>query len=342
MQELDFSKIAVPLVLTPQWILSKIDSLTIMLFYAGSFKIGKAFKSPLGGDSNPSARVIITPDGNALFQDFRYAGYLNCWQLVKKLHQCNFNKALHIVAKDFGLISGISAIPKSFYSELVDLDKEIKKECRIQFESEPWRKTNLKFWQRGDVTQKELEKAGDVFAISRLYVNNQEIANPQKFWRYAYVVECQINGKWEQRVKIYSPQDSKMKFLSSVPLVQPGNMNTLPVQDDRLFIIKSKKDWLTLGRYFTDRIWLQNESETSLPEEIIKHLKTQYHRIILCLGSDPHAVSVSQALTKKYELEYFNTAKTDYENFKCEDPFDISSIFGRKELEKQLKQKKLI
>jgi len=209
----------------------------------------------------------------------------------------------------------------------------------IQFSAEQWSKKNSLFFRRGEITIDELNNAGDVFYVKELYINNQQIFNPNNFHRYAYVVNCEINGKWQKRVKIYCPQDKKMKFLSSVPLNCPGNLDTLPQKDDRLFVQKSKKDWLTCMRYFSDQIWLQNESVAALPEKIIKDLQSKYKRIIVCLGSDPHAVGVCTELTKTYGLEYFNTAKSDYEKYSLEDSYDITSHFGREELENQLHNK---
>jgi len=341
MQELDFSKVAPEL--TPDWILSRITQLEIMTYYLGSFKIGRSIHSPFRKDTLASGGVFVAGNGNLLFKDFKTTEVLNCWQVVKKRFNCNFNKALQIIVEDFGLIDlKTKTVPQSFYPELENIDKDLKKQTIIQFEPEKWNKYNLKFWERGEITKKELEQEQDIFAIKSLFINHKEIPNSNKYWRYAYVVNCFINNKWEKRVKIYSPQDKKMKFLSSVPLDCPGGIDKLPHLDERLFIWKSKKDSLVTKRYFTDQIWLQNESENSLPENWIKQFKKEYNRIILCFGSDYHAVSVSQKITKKYNIEYYNTPKEDYDKYELEDPYDIVSTFGRPILESHLRQKKLI
>ncbi len=267
---------------------------------------------------------------------------MNCWQVVKKKFNCNFAEALKIVARDFGILGNASTLTTSFQQQLLKLDKEATKQTQIQFSPEPWNKWNEKFFRRGDITREELEKAGDVFPIKDLYINKSLIPNPHKHWRYGYLVNCKIGTKWEKRVKIYSPQDRTMKFLSSVPLNCLGNLNTLPELDNKLIITKSKKDWLVLSRYFTDCVWMMNESEQALPESEMLEFKKKYERIIVFIGSDPHAVEVCKKITKKYNIEYFNTQKSDYEKYEIEDPFDICCVFGRKELEAQLKTKNLI
>jgi len=340
MQEFDFTKVDSPLILTPDYLLHKIPEEAIMLYYLNSFKIGKAFCSPFRKDNNPSARCFVSSSGQILFQDFATGEVLNCWQVVKKKYGCNFNQALNIVAKDFGITSN-NRLSKSFYSEVTELNKEVKKETLIQFEPADWNKKNSAFWKKGEITIEELENAGDIFAIKELYINHCQIYNPNNFDRYAYIVNCFINDKWEKKVKIYSPKDPKMKFLSSVPLNCPGWLDRLNKKDNKVFIVKSRKDCQIMIKYFTDMIWLQNESETSFPEEIQKKLLSEYEKAIIVFGSDPHAVAVSKKFTQK-GFHYFNTLKKDYENYKIEDPFDTVSLFGLKEFEKQLKNKKLL
>jgi len=341
MQELDFSKISVKIPLTPEYILSKIDQIAIMMYYLGSFKIGKAFNSPFRKDDLASAGVFIHTNGTLLFKDFKTSEVLNCFQVVKKKCNCNFAGCLQIIAEDFGLLNRQSRIPKSFYKELEDLDKEIKKETLIQFEPEPWTRKNSLFWRRGDITIEELNASGDIFYTKTLYINHQEIYNPNKFHRYAYVQKCEIKNKIESRVKVYSPQDNKMKFVSSIPLGCMGGIFDLPKKDDRVSILKSRKDALVAQKFFTDVCWTNNESLQAFPDAIQKRLLGEYKEAYIVYGSDPHAVEVSKKLTER-GFKYFNTYKSDYEKYKCEDLFDISTMFGIDEVKVQLKSKNLI
>src|SRR5215216_2889900 len=93
----------VMLPLTSSSILNKITSYDIFRYYINNFTdIGKFFCSELRQDRNPTC-VISNFKGNLIYKDFKYLGYMNCFEYVKEKYGVNYNQALHIINTDFNL-----------------------------------------------------------------------------------------------------------------------------------------------------------------------------------------------------------------------------------------------
>lgn len=337
----DFTKVAAPIKITTEYILSRIDQTVIWIYYYGHFKLHTAYHSKFRRDSKPSTIFYINQKGNITLKDFASSERLDCFTFIMKLYNCSFKDALNRVAIDFGLTSKISVVPKEVFKQAEILDTSAKAETKIQFIPDKWTDKNSLFWQFGEISKEELEKEDDIFVVKTLYVNEREIYNPLGYTRYAYLINYLHDGEMKQGVKIYSPEDPKMKWLSSVPLSAVGWLDKLPFKDDKVFVVKSRKDAQILKKFFTDIVYVQNESEAAFPEEIRQYLLSKYKRVIVLFGADPQAVNVCKTITEG-RMEYFNTLKEDYEKYAAEDPFDTVKLFGIDYFEKQLKVKNLL
>lgn len=335
--EFDFSKIQIPLKITKEWILKHVDDYTILYYYYGPFKLNKAYCSFFDkGDSNPSTVFYMGNTGRIIYYDFRSGEKLDCFGFVQKLHGCSFKETLEQIADDFGLIdkSTCKVLPKVII-EAQNEEKQAKKETLIQFEPESWNSKNLEFWRKYEITQNELVRH-NVYPVKKLFLNHLEIYGNNTN-QYAYP----LNFEGGRGVKIYSPNNPKMKWLSSIPIDQPFGINDLCYEDDKVIITKSKKDLIILRKFFKDVVATQNESEASLSEEVQNKLRRRYSQRIIIWDNDDVGVENCKKFNNK-GFKYFNIPRAEYEHYRIKDCSDYVEAYGLMALESLLKTKNLL
>ena len=92
--------------ITKEFLLSKYSEETYMTHYLGIPVKKGLFKSPLRGDKTPTCSFFRNKSGELIFKDFSGAFYGNFINVVMTKYQCNYHKALKIIATDFGLVKG--------------------------------------------------------------------------------------------------------------------------------------------------------------------------------------------------------------------------------------------
>ena len=99
-------------VLNKQYLLSKHSQETYIEHYLGIPIKKGLFKSPLRNDNNPTCSFYTNKSGDLIFKDFSGEFSGNFINVVMHKYNCSYYKALKIIAKDFGLISGITTSVK--------------------------------------------------------------------------------------------------------------------------------------------------------------------------------------------------------------------------------------
>lgn len=340
MSTYDFSKVSLAIVLTPDWILSKVSDSQIFFHYHGRFKLAVACKSSLRKDNNPSVTFFVGESGRIIYWDFRDGRGMDCFAYVQALYNCSFRRALETIAEDFGLINKqtIKVSPKLMLAAN-ELDRTVKKETLIQFTTKPWQKgigKNLSFWNLYEIEQDELERE-KIFPVDRLFLNKQEILNPTGQLRFAKI------EKYEDRtgVKIYSPFDLKMKWLSSIPLNVPFGLNTLNCESNLILITKSFKDMIVLKKLFPSVIATQNESEAALPDNIVTMLDGLFDHKVIVFDNDETGVNSCKKFNDR-GFGYFNIPNEYRTRFGIKDPSDYVKTYGLEELKKLFQEKNLL
>jgi len=320
----DFNKATVKILLSKEWILSRITEEAIFMYYHGSFKIGRAYCSKFSKDKNPSCSFFIGKNGKIIYTDFRNNQTWDCFDFVKTLYNCNFYQALERIAQDFGLIDRTTnRVPEKVFIESNSLDKEIKESTIIQFVKDKWNKENLSFWRQYEIKQEELERE-NVYPIKKLFINKKEIWT-KNILRFAYP------EPYEDKVgvKIYSPHDDKMKWVSSLPLTVPFGLSNFDWNSNEkiCIITKSKKDLIICRKLFKNVLATQNESEGAFPEELQQRLLNTFEKIVIFFDNDVTGVNSSIKLNNK-GFGYFNIPYKEYERFKIKDASDYVKYYG--------------
>lgn len=320
----NFKDINPAIVLTANYILSKIEDSQIFFYYFGRFQIGKAYCSAFTKDKKPSTTFYINNRGKIIYYDFRTGQTWDCFAFVQELFHVPFNKALDIIAEDFGLIDKkTTKVSPRIFQLSQELDKEVKdKNTLIQFIPEKWNESNLRFWRYYDITRDELVSE-NVYPIKKLFLNRSELPNYHSYPRYA------LTERTDNRilVKVYSPTDPKMKWLSSIPLDMPFGLNDLPYESNVVFITKSKKDQIVLKKIFTDVIATQNESTASLSAEVRDLLKRRYDKRVIVFDNDEFGTANAEKLRDEGFDVFCIPREDDVPNL-VKDPSDYIRYFG--------------
>lgn len=337
---IDFSKIDTPVKLTKEWVLSRLDEAQIFRYYFGHFELGKVYHSKFRKDSNPSTGFYINKTGNLIYNDLSNGEKLNCFTFVCRLHGLSFLDALKKIAFDFGLLNG-EARPNAqkILEETLDFDKEYKKNTLIQFIPGTWTTTRLKYWNDYSIDISDLKRS-KVYPVDKLFINKREIYNLDELC-FAYIVEEVVRGKVVKTyVKIYSPFSERMKWISNIPITIPFGLSELKYGTEHLVVGKAQKDRLILLKLFESVLGTQNESESALPDDLVRHLKFHFPVRTIIWDADDTGVENCKKFNSK-GFGYFNTPK-DLLHEDIKDVADYVKTYGLHALEKLLKSKQIL
>lgn len=328
-------------IITTNNILSKTNDYTIYRYYLGrDFEINskKLMNSPFRRDSIPSFGIVTSNEGVLLHRDFGDNSKKgNCIQFVMQLFDIDYLQALKKINKDLNLKLDSE---ENNIEEPVRFIKPIYEESKpslIQFIPKNFTKEELEYWNEYKITEEEL-KINKVFSIKKLYLNKQLIPNYNKSLRFAYV--------YDNYVKIYQPESTLFKWISSVPLDYISGLEDIKNkvnnnnQDTKLIIIKSKKDEIVAKKFFKDVCSTQNESSAAINISNIHYFQSNYKEVFINYDSDDPGVKASKYFNQ-YGFKYFNTPK-DLLEHNIKDLSDFIKYKGIDEVKEFLKSKNLI
>ena len=329
---IDFNQIESPVRITAKYILSKLEDHQIFRYYFGSFELGRNYSSKFRKDGTPSTGFYISKTGKLVYNDFRTAEKLDCFGFVAKLFNISYGDAVRRVAADFGLVGKPTKRADAIISHSADFDRTIRKNTLIQFIPGKWTTNRTKYWSLRYVDVSRLKKE-EVYPVDRLFVNKIEIKVDELC--FAYVVR----EKDKIYVKIYQPFSERMKWLSNIPLAVPFGMSSLKYGTDHVILGKAQKDRLILLTFFESIIGTQNESESALPDSLVKHLVFNFPQRTIIWDADETGVENCKKFNSK-GFGYFNTPKQLLPDIKDTDEFVLD--YGMHGLEKLLKSKNLL
>jgi len=301
-------------------ILGKITEYDIFKYYCPSFiEIRKKFKSELRKDNSPTVS-IIPYNGRLLYKDFGYLDHsFDCFNYVRYKFGCSFIAALRIIDCDFNLglsskkdvinfTMGYMAYRQSKTPKFTESQVIIRKKKRH------WTKEDAKFWSQYLVNKDLLIKFA-VEPISHFWVNSARFSCQSI--SYAF--------RFNNRYKIYSPYDTKNKWLSNTKKTDVQGYKQLPNKGERVIITSSLKDVICLHAAGYNAIAMQ--SEMQIPEQkLVDNLKSRFKRIDVLYDNDFDKVNnPGQTMAKKIcDLYGFNNICIPT-SFESKDPSDLVS-----------------
>lgn len=116
-----------------------------------------------------------------------------------------------------------------------------------------------------------------------------------------------------------------------------------------LIVTKSLKDYIILKKFFTEVIYVQNESKSALNKKTIKALQKCYSTIYVWFDTDRAGLSAMWWYRKHYNFTpvfFRNTKLSIWQNLtknkQISDPADFVKTYGITNFEKWLKINKLL
>jgi 5S rRNA maturation endonuclease (ribonuclease M5) len=315
-------------------IYNKINDSEIFRFYFGEFDLSKSYPSVFRTDNKPSTGFFIGRGGRIIYNDLTTGEKLDAVNFVMKLYDISYPVAIRKIKEDLELITkdgSPNLQRKQFVREVLE-----KEEVEISILPRPFTDLDIAYFNRYNISRYELTK-NDVFSIKGVFMKGKLFRYSDKELRIAY--RLMKGGK--AYFKLYSPNLTTYKWISSIPLNCPFGIDTLPKRDTRLIVTKSLKDKIVLNKFFTDVIALQNESLAAFTEEDINKLKRDYDEIIINFDADNPGIKASTAYKERYGFNSFCIPQEIYEEYKVKDYSDYVEQFGLLQLKKLLRWQKL-
>lgn len=291
--------------LTKDYILGVVSQEDIFRRYTGYnlIKPGKLFCSPIRNDDNPTCGYAYRQDGKLVLRDFAGHFWGDCFDLVQKMHYCDFQTAIETVARDFGVITREGNFNPSTVFVPENTPKPLlvstKKEIRVK--RRKWNKVDRAYWEPKRFTKAELQ-AAKIEPVDVLWMNDYIIYTYDPL-DPAYVYH--FGNKYDY--KIYFPlRKSKFRFLCNTNKIQ--NYEHMPKHVKYIIWTKSYKDCVALRKYYPKYdIWalaLQAESHY-LTEKQYLVISERCDYMVSLYDFDATGVRMANWLYKTFGMPYF-------------------------------------
>jgi hypothetical protein len=177
-------------------ILRSVDDLDIFYKYlGGEIPLGKAIKSPIRDEKNPSFNIYRAKNGRIYYNDF--AGSRgDCFDFVKNIYGVSFPDAVKIIAGDFGITSR-SRIKRKRIKKIPKLILQKRKEVSyIERAGDPY---EFDYWNQYGIFKHHLDSYLIKRAKSVQFGTYEDSENPyvleHQFGDPLYVIPYDDSGK---------------------------------------------------------------------------------------------------------------------------------------------------
>lgn len=286
--------------LSKEMILSKVSQETLLSHYLqvpvkkGLFCCPKVIRN----DKQPTCAFYKNSKGDIIFKDFRPGSVNgNFITIVMHIYQCDYVKALKIIANDFGIVTNprLEKHPpiKTYQNEEIE---EISKSI-IQVEIKEFSKEELEWWGKHGVNKLQLDKF-KVYSVKSVFLNGTYFCSSnEKSFAFGYYGGKDSSGL--ELWRIYFPQRRSFRFLSnwSSSMLQGGKQ--LPKHSDHCIIGKSLKDVMTLHNGNITAISPCSET-VLISNNVYNKLKTKFSNLLYFSDNDLAGVKSAHKYKKEY------------------------------------------
>lgn len=317
--------------ITKEFIFSKgINQESIMQYYTGlNVNSKKLALSPFRSDSRVTVGIYKSKSGILYLHDFATNEHINCFQAVMKLYNCNYYKALEIIAKDFGLIEGTKSKP--FSPKKIESIKQ-NETCNIQVQIKDFTDKELEWWKQFGIDKKLLKKY-HVYSILHVFLNGElKFTSSEKCPIYGYYFGKSKKELW----KIYLPANKEkgVRFLNNLPNKKLQGYKQLPEKSNLLVITKSMKDCIAMYSFGINAVAPSSES-TFINDKQLEEFKSRFKHILVIYDQDKAGKHNMYKIRASYpELNYFVLPK----KLNCKDFSDLVQMYGVEKVKEFINQ----
>lgn len=315
--------------ITREYLLEKNSEETYMSYYLRIPVKKGLFISPLRADNHKTCSFFRGKSGNLYFKDFATGECLTFEGVVMKQHNCTYQQALRIIAKDFGYIKG--SVPRKEIK--IHPKFECDKQTFIQVELKDFSEAELKWWSSYGIT-KEVLKRFNVHSCQTVFLNGNITArSTQCFPVYGYYFGKKGNvEQW----RIYLPQNKHngYKFIGNVSSKTVQGYKQLPKEGKLLVITKSMKDVCSMYAFGITAIAPNSETQF-ITDKMLDELKSRFERILVLYDNDLPGINNMNKIKKLHpELDYFFIPR----KFECKDFSDLVAKYGKEKVKELIKE----
>lgn len=293
--------------ITKDFILSKINQESIMQYYTGIDVTSKKLHlSPLRSDNKVTVGFYKSQSGVLYLHDFATNEHINCFEVVMRLYNCSYYRALNIIAEDFGLKErtqdNLKKLPK------IVLPLKETESSRIQCQIKEFSDKELEWWESFGITKKLLKKY-HVFSIQHVFLNGElKFTSSERNPIYGYYFGKDKNGN--ELWKIYFPMREEFRFLNSLSKKILQGYKQLPKTGDLLVITKSMKDCIALNRLGIAAT-SPNSETLFIEDKKLEEFKQRFKYILVLYDNDRPGLHNMWLIRKQHpELNYYFLPKT--------------------------------
>lgn len=308
--------------LSRKFLLSQISEESIMEHYLGLIPKKGLFKSPFRHDKHATCSFYRNKKGTLIFKDWAGYFYGDAISVVMYKYDCTYDKALCIIANDFGLIS--SNLPKN--EALIPYSNKHFKETEptiIQVEIKDFSDNELEYWSSFGITEKTLKKY-KIYSCKNVFLNGK-VSSLYKPNQLIFGYYGGIKNNIEQW-RIYYPGRKKYKFISNWSSKKLQGAHMLPkTGDEYLVISKALKDVCVFYELGISAVAPTSEN-SFITENQFNKIKSKFKKIILFYDSDLAGISNMNKFYKANKELYVCWIPRKY---KAKDISDFYKMYGK-------------
>lgn len=287
--------------ITQDFILSKTNQESIMNHYTGlDVRSRKLTLSPFRSDHKVTCGFYKSKSGILYLHDFATNEHINCFQVVMKLYNCNYYKALEIIAQDFGLIEGYT--PKVSSLNIVPEIKE-SESAKIQVQIKDYTEKELEWWNSFGISRKTLKKY-HVYSLQYVFLNGElKFVSSEQCPIYGYYFGKDKNG--EEKWKIYFPMRKEFRFLNNVNKKTLQGYKQLPKEGELLVCTKSMKDCMAMYEFSIPAVATNSET-LFVNDKQLEEFKQRFKHILVLYDNDRPGLHNMWLIRKQHpELNFY-------------------------------------
>ena len=176
------------------------------------------YANPLRVDKRPGCRFYYDNRGRLIFFDFSRRISYDCFNIVQiRYGNCNFYKALKIIARDFNLsnIKGTEKAKKKLF-----INKKVK--TIIKIKARHWESKDIRYWNKYHISEVfklvPYLKFMNVYPCSSIWINDTYFRVSPDELCYAYYFGKDSKGV--DNIKLYFPLRKYNRFIHNCPLLK--------------------------------------------------------------------------------------------------------------------------
>lgn len=308
-------------------VFSFVSNLDIFRKYSDpKMKFNNPFSSPFREDKNPS--FVIYERG--FFVDFATGEKGNGITFLMALNKINFNAALNLIIRDFGLYDRFNCFSVStLKSKVASFDNprnsiSLQGGVELSVKKRDFNENDKEYWSQYNIDKNDLKMA-NIIPISNFFIGTKMFISEKLSYAFLEKKDGVIT------YKIYQPKSQYIKWINGNDSSVWELWHLLPPKGKNLVITSSRKDALCVIKNMKVPSTSRQSETTGVKIQVIEELHERFEDIYLLLDNDfDKKENWGQVAANKLTAKYpylINVVLP--KSTECKDFSDLISKFGK-------------